>query len=79
MKALVFKELKSVFCSSFGAFFSLAFLLIIGGLLWFFSGKYNLVDTGYADLSGFFALNDLQLKLSKKFFPEEFTKLKKLS
>ena len=61
MKALVFKELKSVFCSSFGAFFSLAFLLIIGGLLWFFSGKYNLVDTGYADLSGFFALSPMLL------------------
>ncbi|WP_291105767.1 MULTISPECIES: gliding motility-associated ABC transporter substrate-binding protein GldG [unclassified Dysgonomonas] len=61
MKALVFKELKSVFCSSFGAFFSLAFLLIIGGLLWFFSGKYNLVDTGYADLSGFFALSPILL------------------
>lgn len=47
MKALVFKELKSVFCSSFGAFFSLAFLLIVGGLLWFFSGKYSVVDSGY--------------------------------
>lgn len=76
MKALVFKELKSVFCSSFGAFFSLAFLLIIGGLLWFFSGKYNLVDTGYADLSGFFALSPMLLlvlipALTMRFFSEE--------
>lgn len=59
MKALVFKELKSIFCSSFGAFFSLAFLLIIGGLQWFFSGKYNVMDTGYADLGGFFALSPI--------------------
>ena len=76
MKALVFKELKSVFCSSFGAFFSLAFLLIIGGLLWFFSGKYNLVDAGYADLSGFFALSPILLlvlipALTMRSFSEE--------
>ena len=76
MKALVFKELKSVFCSSFGAFFSLAFLLIIGSLLWFFSGKYNLVDTGYADLSGFFALSPILLlvlipALTMRSFSEE--------
>lgn len=76
MKALVFKELKSVFCSSFGAFFSLAFLLIIGGLLWFFSGKYNLVDSGYADLSGFFVLSPILLlvlipALTMRSFSEE--------
>lgn len=76
MKALVFKELKSIFCSSFGAFFSLAFLLIIGGLQWFFSGKYNVMDTGYADLGGFFALSPILLlvlipALTMRSFSEE--------
>lgn len=76
MKALVFKELKSVFCSSFGAFFSLAFLLIVGGLLWFFSGKYSVVDSGYADLNRFFDLSPILLlvlipALTMRSFSEE--------
>ncbi len=76
MKALVFKELKSVFYSSFGAFFSLAFLLIIGSLLWFFSGKYNVVDSGYADLDRFFGLSPILLlvlipALTMRSFSEE--------
>lgn len=56
MKALVLREFKSVFCSPAGAFFALAFLLITGVMLWAFSGSYNLIDGGYADLNRFFGL-----------------------
>lgn len=56
MKALILKELKSVFCSSAGVFFALAFLLTTGAVLWLFSGNYNFVDRGYADMGNFFWL-----------------------
>lgn len=56
MKALLLKEFKTIFCSSAGAFFSTAFLLITSLLLWVFSGSYNIIDAGYANLDNFFAL-----------------------
>jgi ABC-2 type transport system permease protein len=56
MKALVLRELKSVFCSPAGAFFALAFLLITSMMLWAFPGRYNFIDGGYADMSHFFGL-----------------------
>lgn len=76
MKALVLKELRTVFCSSSGAFFSLAYLLVMGGLLWFFSGKYNFVDNGYADMVYFFDLSAVLLAflipaLTMRSFSEE--------
>lgn len=76
MKALLFRELKSVFCSSVGAFFSLAFLLSIGFMLWFFSGNYNLIERGYADISPFFTLAPILLailipSLTMRLFAEE--------
>jgi ABC-2 type transport system permease protein len=54
MKALVLKELKSVFCSPAGVFFALAFFLVSGFMLWLFPGSYNIIDGGYADMSRFF-------------------------
>ncbi len=76
MKALVFKELKSVFCSSVGAFFALAFLLIAGLMLWGFSGSYNFIDGGYADMKQFFNLSPVLLSvllpaLTMRLFSEE--------
>ncbi|MFV0419187.1 MAG: gliding motility-associated ABC transporter substrate-binding protein GldG [Dysgonomonas sp.] len=56
MKALVLKELKSIFCSPVGTFFALVFLLITGATLWLFSGSYNFIDNGYADMRSFFWL-----------------------
>ena len=56
MTALVCKELKSVFGSVAGILFSVAFLIVAGLFLWFFSGRYNIFDSGYADLGGFFSL-----------------------
>lgn len=61
MKALVIKELRSLFCSSIGAFFSLSFLLCLGGLLWLFSGSFNILESGYANLNQFFSLASILL------------------
>ncbi|MDR3058757.1 MAG: gliding motility-associated ABC transporter substrate-binding protein GldG [Prevotella sp.] len=76
MKALVLKEIKSVFCSSFGAFFSFSFLLIMGIMLWLVSGKYNFIDNGYADIVRFFDLAPILLAilipaLTMRLFSEE--------
>ncbi|MDR1707543.1 MAG: gliding motility-associated ABC transporter substrate-binding protein GldG [Prevotella sp.] len=54
MKALVLRELKSVFCSPAGVFFALAFFFVSGFMLWLFPGSYNIIDGGYADMSRFF-------------------------
>lgn len=54
MKALVLRELKSVFCSPVGVFFALAFFFVVGFMLWVFPGSYNIIDGGYADMSRFF-------------------------
>lgn len=56
MKALLLKELKSVFCSVIGVFFALAFFGISGFMLWVFDGHYNLIGSGYASLDHFFSL-----------------------
>lgn len=56
MKALVLKELKSIFCSATGAFFAFVFLAVTGVMLWFFPGRFNLIDSGYASMSPFFEL-----------------------
>ncbi len=57
MKALLIKELKSVFCSLSGAFFSLSYLLVAGVLLWGFAGSYNILDGGYVSMNSFFSLS----------------------
>ena len=61
MKALVLRELKSVFCSPAGVFFALAFFLVSGFMLWFFSGSYNIIDGGYADMNRFFNIAPILL------------------
>lgn len=76
MKALLLKELKSVFCSLAGAFFALAFLLIIGLMLWAFPGKYNIIDNGYANMNIFFNIAPVLLAilipaLTMRLFSEE--------
>ncbi|NDV79651.1 gliding motility-associated ABC transporter substrate-binding protein GldG [Dysgonomonas sp. 511] len=76
MKALIYREIKSVFCSPASAFFALVFLLATGCLLWFFSGSYNIIDSGYADTKHFFALAAIILSvlipaLTMRTFAEE--------
>lgn len=76
MKALVLKELKYIFCSPTGAFFALAFFLVMGLMLWGFEGSYNIIDNGYADMKSFFALSPILLAilipaLTMRLFSEE--------
>lgn len=76
MKALFIKELKSVFCSPVGAFFALAYLGIAGLILWGFSGNYNIIDSGYADMIRFFSLSPILFAvlipaLTMRLFSEE--------
>lgn len=63
MKALLIKELKSVFCSPAGAFFALAFLGISGVILWAFPGNLNIIDSGYAEMIRFFSLAPILLAI----------------
>lgn len=56
MKSILFREIKSFFASSIGYLVVAIFLLINGLFLWVFQGDYNILDSGYADLTPFFTL-----------------------
>jgi len=76
MKALIFRELKTVFCSPVGAFFSVVYLLAAGGMLWVFPGRHNFIDSGYASMERFFSLSSLLFailipSLTMRLFSEE--------
>lgn len=59
MKALIRKELVSIFCSTTGLFFSFVYLIACGLMLWIFPGNYNILDAGYSTLERFFALSPI--------------------
>lgn len=56
MKTLIKKELSSLLCSPVAIFFVVVFLLVTGLTNWFFPGRYNIMDAGYATLNSFFEL-----------------------
>lgn len=56
MKALLLREIKSFFGSPIGYLVIAIFLLLNGLFLWVFPGEFNLLDSGFADLSPFFTL-----------------------
>ncbi len=56
MKAILFREIKSFFGSPIGYLVIAIFLLINGLFLWVFDGDYNILNSGFADLSPFFTL-----------------------
>ena len=56
MKAILFKEIKSFFGSPIGYLVIAIFLLLNGLFLWVFEGDFNILDSGFADLSPFFTL-----------------------
>lgn len=56
MKTLIKKELSLLLCSPVAIFFVVVFLLVTGLINWFFPGKYNIMDAGYATLKSFFEL-----------------------
>ncbi|MEO8239051.1 MAG: gliding motility-associated ABC transporter permease subunit GldF [Flavobacterium sp.] len=56
MKSIILREIKSFFGSPIGYLVIAIFLISNGLFLWVFKGDYNILDTGYADLTPFFTL-----------------------
>jgi len=56
MKSIVLREIKSFFGSPIGYLVIVIFLLLNGLFLWVFDGEYNILKSGFADLSPFFTL-----------------------
>lgn len=57
MTAILLREIKSFFGSVVGYLVLLVFLLLNGLFLWVFEGDFNILNSGYADLSPFFQLS----------------------
>jgi ABC-2 type transport system permease protein len=56
MKSIALREIKSFFGSPIGYLVVALFLIGNGFFLWVFEGQYNILDSGFADLSPFFTL-----------------------
>ncbi|HEX8563314.1 MAG TPA: gliding motility-associated ABC transporter permease subunit GldF [Flavobacterium sp.] len=56
MKAILFREIKSFFGSPIGYLVIAIFLLMNGLFLWVFDGEYNIMKSGFADLTPFFTI-----------------------
>ncbi len=56
MKSIVLREIKSFFGSPIGYLVIAVFLIGNGVFLWVFEGEYNILNSGFADLSPFFTL-----------------------
>ncbi|MEZ4802982.1 MAG: gliding motility-associated ABC transporter permease subunit GldF [Gelidibacter sp.] len=56
MLAILKKEINSFFASPIGYLVIAVFLLLNGLFLWMFKGDFNILDSGFADMSAFFLL-----------------------
>lgn len=56
MKSIIIREINSFFGSPIGYLVIALFLISNGLFLWVFEGDYNILNTGYADLTPFFTL-----------------------
>lgn len=56
MIAILKKELNSFFSTTIGYLVIAVFLVLNGLFLWVFEGNFNILNTGFADLNGFFFL-----------------------
>ena len=56
MKSIILREIKSFFGSPIGYLVIAIFLLLNGLFLWVFEGDFNILNSGFADLSPFFTL-----------------------
>ena len=56
MKAILFKEFRSFFGSPIGYLVIAIFLLLSGLFLWVFEGNYNILNSGFADITPFFTI-----------------------
>lgn len=57
MKAIIIKEISSFFGSPIGYLVIAVFLILNGLFLWIFEGDFNILNSGFADLSPFFTLS----------------------
>ena len=57
MKSILFREIKSFFGSPIGYLVIALFLIINGLFLWVFDGQYNIMNSGFADMTPFFTLS----------------------
>ncbi len=57
MKSILLREIKSFFGSPIGYLVIAIFLLINGLFLWVFEGDFNILNSGFADLSPFFTIS----------------------
>lgn len=57
MKSILVKEFKSFFGSPIGYLVIAVFLLINGLFLWVFEGDFNILNSGFADLTPFFTFS----------------------
>ncbi|WP_418262609.1 gliding motility-associated ABC transporter permease subunit GldF [Flavobacterium faecale] len=57
MKSILLREIKSFFGSPIGYLVIALFLILNGLFLWVFTGDYNILNTGFADMSPFFTLS----------------------
>ncbi|MEN9337452.1 MAG: hypothetical protein RLZZ500_2439 [Bacteroidota bacterium] len=56
MKSILFREIKSFFGSPIGYLVIAIFLLLNGLFLWVFEGEFNILNSGFADMTPFFTL-----------------------
>ncbi|MDI9257981.1 gliding motility-associated ABC transporter permease subunit GldF [Flavobacterium sedimenticola] len=56
MKSIALREIKSFFGSPIGYLVIALFLLLNGLFLWVFDGEYNILQSGFADMTPFFTL-----------------------
>lgn len=56
MISIIKREINSFFSSTIGYLVIAVFLVINGLFLWIFSGNFNILDSGFADLAPFFEL-----------------------
>jgi ABC-2 type transport system permease protein len=57
MKAILLREIKSFFGSPVGYLVIAIFLVLNGLFLWVFSGDYNILNSGFADMNPFFTIS----------------------
>jgi len=56
MKAILFKEFRSFFGSPIGYLVIAIFLLLSGLFLWVFEGDFNILNSGFSDMTPFFTI-----------------------
>ena len=56
MKSILIREIKSFFGSPIGYLVIAIFLLLNGLFLWVFEGEFNILNSGFADMTPFFTL-----------------------